>query len=63
MKLGVLLAIDQVGSALQMRKEGADENQASVNGPGAELSRGLLKVERPRICWEQQIAKFGPGRV
>ncbi len=51
MKLGVLLAIDQVGSALQMRKEGADENQASVNGPGAELSRGLVKVEGPRICW------------
>jgi len=51
MKLGVLLAIDHVGSALQMRKEGADENQASVNGPGAELSRGLLKVERPRIGW------------
>jgi len=51
MKLGVLLAIDQVGSALQMRKEGAYENQASVNGSGAELSRGLLKVEDPRICW------------
>src|SRR6266700_6929274 len=58
MKLGVRLSIHRVDSALKMGKEGAHENQASVNGPGAELLRGLLKVERPRIGWEQQLAKF-----
>ena len=39
----------RVGSALKMGKERAHENQASVDGPGAQLLRDILKVGRSGI--------------
>ena len=46
-----------------MGKERGHEDTAPVNGPGAELLRGLLKVMRPCIGWQQQLTELSLAGV